>query len=243
MVRRTCIPHEHQSSRYSGTPCKLLQDVPPARKEQHQESARQVRPTIRLMTPVVLAISRTEPLPAVLLEIRQHHRGTDGGGDCSACHSSDFAAEPHKVVGHAVMVSNLASCQGCHTGTAGTEPDIPVTTADHKVHDSCAACHLFPMDAWQKRIRKRRRHSAEPMVAEAAQHVINGFPGHSHHNLMNDVTYDPAGGDTAYPAQQGCADCRQDYTGTSPSLNTWTGILYEHDMDGVKDGNSITRLS
>ncbi|MEW6429448.1 MAG: Ig-like domain-containing protein [Thermodesulfobacteriota bacterium] len=67
--------------------------------------------------------------------------GTDGGGNCATCHFNDFAAQPHKVVGHASMVAGLARCVGCHPGTAGDGTGVPISGASSKIHDSCASCH------------------------------------------------------------------------------------------------------
>jgi hypothetical protein len=68
--------------------------------------------------------------------------GTDGGGSCATCHFSNFATQPHKVVGHAGMVAGQTDCTACHTGTAGDDVGIPVSLLDGKVHDNCAQCHL-----------------------------------------------------------------------------------------------------
>ena len=66
--------------------------------------------------------------------------GGVGGGDCSACHFSDFT-EPHAVVAHDTRVADDPTCTGCHDATAGTGTGVPVDPADNKVHDSCGTCH------------------------------------------------------------------------------------------------------
>ena len=57
--------------------------------------------------------------------------------NCTLCHNttSGHAGD------HTNMVSLAANCADCHTATAGGVDNVPVDSADAKVHNACTTCH------------------------------------------------------------------------------------------------------
>jgi hypothetical protein len=74
--------------------------------------------------------------------------GTDGGGNCEACHGAYF--DSHTTIDHSTSVALDTNtgldidCIDCHSGAEGdtsTVPVDPATPAGDKKHDSCSQCH------------------------------------------------------------------------------------------------------
>jgi len=153
---------------------------------------------------------------------------------CTTCHGADFP-DIHAFIGdHAALVNvGTTICGDCHTGS----PPL-VDAVDPKVHNACTSCH----DANGNRISLA---IGKTFAAGGDCTTCHGdhFPNHSHHtSLYNDVQYNGSV-DTSQTSQQGCAVCHHDYdtlNGTSVGLDTWEAILFEHDLDGTKDGSTNT---
>ncbi|MEW6428104.1 MAG: cytochrome c3 family protein [Thermodesulfobacteriota bacterium] len=149
---------------------------------------------------------------------------TAGAGDCTKCHGQYFAS--HSNANHSTRVAGLAECTTCHTATAGTATTVPVNGADDKVHDACATCHnadgsLRPVTA---------SGGSQPIAAGNCNGCHGSyFPSHTHHSgVNNELSYDPAGGDTSQTTPTGCASCHNDNGG---SLATFNDIYVEHFSD------------
>lgn len=158
----------------------------------------------------------------------QDYYNTYGNITCDACHES-------RATGHETATAHNdrnieSSCGQCH-GPLDTQTDVDVL---HR--NDCALCHAY---------------TGTKICADTVRQVIadglDGIPVScldchaAHHGPdTNNVNYNPSV-DTSQSSRQGCAVCHNDYdivNGTSVGLSIWNAILFEHDLDGTKDGSA-----
>jgi nitrate/TMAO reductase-like tetraheme cytochrome c subunit len=177
---------------------------------------------------------------------------------CATCHSTANSAAGN----HTSLVANAAeipgiqkACNTCHTGTAGTTNNVPVNAGDDKVHDACTQCHVINSTTKVVELVTPSGSVTTMNNPDGTTSTSNGggtctachtgyFEAHSHHDTgLNQIALKTSNPnpDKSWAAAVSCGDfaqgCHTDYTGDSTSLNTWTGIKWEHDRtDGTKDG-------
>ena len=189
--------------------------------------------------------------------------GIDGGGVCTDCHGGHAADWYFHEVDHTAKgwvtpntdtSSNTVNCTGCHNAAS-------ILTGVHNLggsgtaQDACDNCHDTNTDnsplphnikgsalGKGNEVADHEDHSVSPANECADCHTTH-FDSHNHgtgnqagagplHDLVYSRTNDLA---QAAPGTY-CGVCHQDQTSTSASLDAWSGILWEHDLDGTKDG-------
>ncbi len=189
----------------------------------------------------------------------------DSTSSCLDCHEnggtyayqSDFDNDAphngHKVRDHDGLTGTTNStdpeysCNGCHA--AATKVQIAETT-----HSLCANCH----DANGDLVGAATNGSTAGHVMGATSNCVDchstrgaDFEAHSHGTATNhktggsgttvleDTTASP-NGDRSQETGALCSSCHVDYDdqqSASDVLQTWRSIVYEHDLDGTKDGD------
>jgi hypothetical protein len=161
--------------------------------------------------------------------------GTTSGtptSSCSGCHDSSPRAD-------IVTVTHKNNCQNCHNnsttdgllhdGTIAASAGGAVsygTATGHTILSTisnCDACHSSIAADFENHI-----------YGTATDHATGG----SGSTMILDTT--PVTGDRSQEAGTLCSDCHSDYDtqqATSDNLLTWRSIIYEHDLDGTKDGS------
>jgi len=162
---------------------------------------------------------------------------------CDTCHETRAAL--HEAAHDNRVIDPV--CAQCHSsdttvlgqpgnGTLESQSDINI------LHRSdCTLCHAYTGSLLDPQT-----------VAQSIDSGINGSQiscnsCHTvlHHTGTDWVSY-AAAVDTSQGCEQGCAVCHHDYdtvNGTSTGLGTWMAILYEHDLDGSKDGSPNTCMT
>jgi hypothetical protein len=164
--------------------------------------------------------------------------GTDGGGNCEACHGAYFPS--HTNIDHSTSVAldtatagSDIECIDCHTGTEGSSSTVPVdpaTPTGDKRHDACSTCH----------------EANGALTGSAAGNdggTTNGtdgggncvtchgsyFNSHTHHATYNQVSFSSTI-DRSQQLDDPSTACDQCHT-PSGGLSTWTGTYNEHSAD------------
>lgn len=155
--------------------------------------------------------------------------------DCTGCHFVSEGFKPPFVPNHSTSgyVTDTALCVTCHT------PNNPMG-----IHGSCQTCHVS--------ITPGSITFIDPAGSNLVIAVQRGqcttchgdyFPNHTHHyGAKNDLSYN-ATVDTSQDTHTPCAECHTDRDtalGTLNGLSAFDAILYEHDLDGTKDGSKVT---
>jgi len=149
---------------------------------------------------------------------------------CITCHG-EFLISHNNLDHTAIVTVGTTICGNCHKN----QPPL-VDAYDPKIHNACTSCHDANFDLVSLAAGKTFTAGGDCITCHG-----NNFPNHSHHNSSyNDVSYN-ATVDTSQTSQQGCAACHHEYdivNNTSLGLNIWETILFEHDLDGTKDGST-----
>ena len=158
---------------------------------------------------------------------------------CDTCHENRASLHATGTAHNNRIIDS--TCGNCHTsdtsvlGSPGTGSLASAADVDTLHRNDCALCHAYT--------------GTKICAATVRQVIEDGIDGtpvscldcHAAHHgpETNKVSYNPAV-DTSQSSRQGCADCHNDYdiiNLTSVGLSIWQAILFEHDLDGTKDGS------
>jgi len=153
---------------------------------------------------------------------------TYGTITCDACHENRAAEHATDTAHDNRMIDS--SCSQCH-GPLTTQADI-----DSLHLNDCTLCHAY---TGTKICGTTVRQVIEAGLDGTPVSCLDCHAAH-HGPATNQVSYNPSV-DTSQASRQGCAECHYDYdivNGTSVGLSIWQAILFEHDLDGIKDGSA-----
>jgi predicted CxxxxCH...CXXCH cytochrome family protein len=154
---------------------------------------------------------------------------------CLDCHGVEFPTIHAFLDGHYNLIKVDGSiCGDCHNSA----PPL-VDRTDPRVHQGCYNCHN--PDFTRRSLAVGHTFSEGDTGGNCTTCHGDHFPEHTHHyGAYNDFNYDP-NVDTSQYLRLGCAECHHDYdtaNGTTVGLTTFDAILYEHDLDGTKNGST-----
>ncbi|MFO7605442.1 MAG: cytochrome c3 family protein [Desulfurivibrionaceae bacterium] len=165
--------------------------------------------------------------------------------DCGGCHTAYFDGHTHdhslSVVVNSSGTPNTVNCNGCHTAPAGNGPFV--ATGEPHNPGGCNTCHLLDGVSPDGSLRgSANGANISGILADSAYecgecHAAH-FDGHSHtHGVAFNASLDVTTGGSA------CNVCHQDYNGLATSLDTWAGIVHEHDVyDGLQDRVNVCEV-